>query len=77
MQRPKVCYDKKVFFFPFCFSFFRGSSLDKKDSASTKNESLVSLWFFFKFLVNCDKCIAVKRLTKCLALFEHLPWKAN
>lgn len=47
------------------------------DSESTESESFASLWFFFEFLVNCDKCIVVKRLTKCLALFEHLPCKVN
>lgn len=67
----------KTSFFRFCFSFFRGHSRHKMDSASTKNDSFSGLWFFFKFLVNCDKCIVVKRLTKCLVLFEHLPGKAN
>ena len=65
----------KVFFF--VLVIFRGHSRNKMDSASTKNESFAGLWFFFKFLVNCDKWVVVKRLTKCLALFEHLPWKAN
>ena len=48
-------------------------NVNKMHSAS----SFASLCFFFKFLVNCDKCVVVKRLTKCLALFEHLLGKAN
>ena len=74
MHRPKVFHDKDIFF-PFSFSFSRGHlvNVNKMHSAS----SFASLWLFFKFLVNCDKCVVVKRLTKCLALFEHLLGKAN